>query len=105
MKLVVNSKDEYSVFGVGNDDNTTYVISLKTQKDIDIVYQLYVFHHNWILDDGYENRREEFVNTLYKAQEEKDFLFVGEDCGKCIWVYGTKSELIENLNNACKQNS
>lgn len=104
LKLVVEEKTEWDLFGVGSNENTTYAIKMNTQEDADTVLQLYYLDNPYVLKEEetpkkYKERAFNLVNTAY---QEKDILFVGENYEGEIYLINTRNGIIRNLLNIDK---
>ena len=99
LKLVVEEKNEWELFGVGSDEDIVYAIKMNTQEDTDTVLQLYYMDNPYVLRDEeapkkYKERAFNLVNTAYKEQ---DILFVGENYDGEIYIINTRANIIEDL--------
>ena len=100
LKLVVYESTECGLFGVGSDDDTIYAVKMATSKDVDVVKQLYVLDHSWVLNtDSQDNRHymDEAFDMIDKAYKEKDILFVGKNYDGETYLITTRNILIETL--------
>ena len=97
-KLALAECNEYSLFKVGNDEDIVYVVKMPKIQDADTVKQLYIADHEWMTkSEEYQQCIDEAFGIIDKAYEEKDILFVGENCDGATYIITTKNTIIETL--------
>ena len=104
LKLVVEEKNEWKLFGVGSDEDIVYAIKMNTQEDTDTVLQFYYMDNPHFLNDEettkkYKERAFNLVNTAY---QEQDILFVEETYDGDIYILNTRNNIIKNFQSIGK---
>ena len=105
LKLVVHESAEYSLFGVGSDDYTVYAVKMATPKDADVIKQLYILDHSWVLNtESQDNKHymDEAFDMIDRAYKEKDILFVGKNFDGDTYLINTRKAMIDSLNGLDK---
>lgn len=99
-KLVLKETNEYNLFDIGSEDNTVEIIKVGSQKDLDLVKQMY-YMYNSHLDPKNPNEwtKIEFEN-MDNALKNKDILFIGRGYDdESFWIYGSCNSLCEKINS------
>lgn len=93
-KLVVATKSEYEIFGVGREECVYDFVKLSSQGDCDVVMQAYFFYNQ---NETYR-KTEECLLALGKALEEKDLMLIyrGFEEEHFLW-FRTKSQILEEI--------
>lgn len=104
LKLVVEEKTDWKLFGVGSDEDIAYAVKMNTQEDVDTVLQLYYMDNPYFLKDEettkkYKERAFNLVNTAY---QEQDILFVEETYDGDTYIINTRNNIIKNLQSIGK---
>lgn len=103
-KMVVTKTDEYSLSGFGTEDNRVDIVKPTTEADYDVLMQLWVLDHSYLVNDpNHKERVEEALNLIRRAINEKDYLFVGLGCeGDCFYLLGTRNSIKERFEKFCE---
>ena len=72
--LIVAHGDEFDIFGYGSDAILYDIIKVKTQKDADLVMQMYFFVNKYI--DATNEYAIEANKSVQEALKEKDYLII-----------------------------
>lgn len=104
--LVVGETEEEPLTGFGSDENLVQIVVPKSEKDIDLILQVFAFLNG----DGEwaKSRIEKYRETLANAVGEK--IIVGRGCDDdCFWVLGTErdylSRISQRIADACEKKS
>ena len=100
-KLVVNKSPEYSIFGCGSEEDCIDIIEISCKEDIDVIMQIIGVIHPHMLDESNKERYDKYYNTLVKAYEENDLVFIYRGYGDSLCVEDTLSDRILNIVKAC----
>lgn len=99
-KLVVKEVVEDTLYKTGSDENNLDIVSLKEEKDIDVVMQLFYYYNN----SQYSLKRGEEVREIcVKAFKEDDLLIIyrGYSSEDNFWVRSTVNDLVSHIQNTC----
>jgi hypothetical protein len=97
-KLVVHTSDEYTLFEAGSEDNIVEVVNLQSSKDVDIVFQM------WLYYNSYHSKNtdicDERLNKLTICSENSHLLFVYRGYeGDCFGILKSFDEYMEMFND------
>lgn len=99
MELVYYSGSEDNILGTGSNEDTLYGVKLKEEKDKDVVLQLYLLDHPYLLkekDNKWIKRAKDLIEFAYK---EKDILLVGEDYEGAFFILDAARNIVDRLYN------
>ena len=100
-KLVVNKSNEYSIFGCGSEEDCIDIIKISCKEDIDVIMQTIGVIHPNMLNECNKEIYDKYYNTLIKAYEENDLVFIYRGYDDSFCVEGTLSNRILNIAKAC----
>ena len=100
-KLVVNKSNEYSIFGCGSEEDCIDIIKISCKEDIDVIMQTIGVIHPNMLNECNKEIYDKYYNTLIKAYEENDLVFIYRGYDDSFCVEGTLSNRILNISKAC----
>lgn len=103
-KLVKKSDSECNFINLGCDDNDVDVVILKSKEDSNMMKQLYCLMNGYdIKDEDKYGWRTKAFNAIDKSLNDNDPLLVGKRLyDDCMWINGTKSEMIKKIEDFCK---
>ncbi|SHL72585.1 hypothetical protein SAMN04488494_0576 [Xylanibacter ruminicola] len=108
-KLVVKSESEDVVFpGIGMDDHTCELVSIKSQAEADTVLQLYLLINSHLTREDASDWAKKWIerarNLVDLALKTGEYLLVGRNCDydESMWFNGTPSSIKESIDSFLK---
>ena len=96
-KLIVAEHDSWDLHW-GMDDNTTYMLKLKTKEDADAALQALLLENGWILSKDREDDLARWTDTINSTVgKDDDYLLVGANYEGDIYFMGTFSQMINKF--------
>lgn len=100
-KLVVHTSDEYTLFNAGSSDNIVEVVNLQSGKDVDVVFQMWLYYNSYSSKDT--DRCDKYLNKLIKCSENGHLFFVyrgyEDDCFDLLRSFDEYIEMFHDLKN------
>lgn len=99
MKLVEYSDIESNIFSSGSDETTLYGVRLEEEKDKDVVLQLYLIDHSYLMREEYNKWIERAKELIEFAYKHNDILLVGENMDGEFFIADCCKKIVDKLYN------
>lgn len=95
-KLVVKTKTEDDILGIGSCEVVVKVLRIKSEEDVNTVMQMFLLENPHLMDN--KDRVEKTEKIISLAFTEDDFLVVNHGYDyDAFWVMGTTRQLKEQI--------
>lgn len=104
-KLIVAEHDSWDLHW-GMDDNTTYMLKLKTKEDADTTLQALLLENGWILSKDRADDLARWADTINSAVgKDDDYLLIGANFEGDLYFMGTLSQMINKFKKISNDSS
>lgn len=104
-KLIVAEHDSWGLHW-GMDDNTTYMLKLKTKEDADTALQALLLENGWILSKDRADDLARWADTINSAiGKDDDYLLIGANFEGDLYFMGTLSQMINKFKKISNDSS